>query len=85
MRDASWIAVAGTALAPAVLVLAALFRRRRATEDKASAILAARRAVQWNAKERRRRGGGSIRGQGYGGDTNRAYDAGATSDSGGMP
>ncbi len=48
-------------------------------------MLAARRAIRSNADERRRRGRGNIRDQGYGGDTNRAYDAGVTSDSGGMP
>jgi hypothetical protein len=46
---------------------------------------AARRAIRQSSDDQQLRGRGKIRGQGYGGDDNRAYDAGFTSDSGGMP
>ncbi|MDG4795469.1 hypothetical protein [Micromonospora sp. WMMD1082] len=90
MEDTSWIAGTAAALVLAALVLAALLLRRRAlrrtsSRGESDTMRAARRAIRQSVDNRRRRGRGSIRGQGYGGDDNRAYDAGVTSDTGGMP
>ncbi|KXK58055.1 hypothetical protein AWW66_32170 [Micromonospora rosaria] len=89
MEDTSWIAVTAAALVLAALVLAALLLRRWAlrrasSQGEPETMHAARSAIRQSV-DKGRRGRGSIRGQGYGGDDIRAYDAGVTSDTGGMP
>ncbi|MFY1584702.1 hypothetical protein ACN267_09375 [Micromonospora sp. WMMD734] len=91
MRDTSWITMFAAALFLVALALSALFLRRRITmgrkgrPDDTDVMRTARHAIHESAGDRRRRERGSLRGKGYGGNNARAYDAGFTSDTGGMP
>lgn len=87
MSDRVWIVVgllAAVLAAVAMMALLLLWRRARASGPD-STVQAARRAIRQSARDQRRRARGSIRGEGYGGDDNQGYNAGVTSDSGGMP
>ncbi|MET8085538.1 hypothetical protein [Micromonospora sp. NPDC005237] len=87
MDGRTWL-LAGAVAAPllAVLPVFALRRRRRTRADGPEETMRrARQAIRASGHEQRRQRRGSLRGKGYGGDDNRAYDSGVASDSGGMP
>jgi hypothetical protein len=86
MNEGASIFVASLAAILLVMALLAVFLRRRGNVDGSDRTLrAARRAIRQSGRDQRRRNKGSIRGKGYGGDDNQGYNAGVSSDSGGMP
>jgi hypothetical protein len=83
MGDVTWVVVVGAAVI--FLALGFVVLRRRSNVGRPAAMRAARRAIRQSASDHRRRGRGSIRGRGFGGDDNQGYNAGVTSDGGGVP
>ncbi|MEU8084766.1 hypothetical protein AB0B57_14235 [Micromonospora sp. NPDC049101] len=84
-----WILVGVGALLLAVFLVAALLvvgrRRRRAPAGAGETMRRARQAIQASGHRQRRHRRGTMRGEGYGGDDNQAYNSGIASDSGGEP
>ncbi|MCF0095574.1 hypothetical protein B0E54_04435 [Micromonospora sp. MH99] len=87
MDGRTWLLTgAAAAVVLAVLALFALLRRRRArTDGPDETMRRARQAIRASGHEQRRQRRGSLRGKGYGGDDNQAYNSGVASDSGGTP
>ena len=86
MSGRTWLIVGSLVAVLLVVATTALLLRRRSNVDRADRTLgAARRAIYQSRRDQRRRRGGDIRGKGYGGDDNQGYNAGVSSDGGGMP
>lgn len=81
MSWAVWIMLLVAPLS-AVIVLALIGRHIGRVDRSDATLRAARRAIRQSVRDRRRRTRGSIRGAGYGGDDNQAYNAGVASDGG---
>lgn len=86
MNRGAWLIVGSLVAILLVIAGLALFLRRRANADRSDRTLReARRAIRQSGRDQRHRHRGNIRGKGYGGDDNQGYNAGVSSDGGGMP
>ncbi|MFG2046934.1 hypothetical protein ACGFIW_05845 [Micromonospora sp. NPDC048935] len=83
MDGRAWILVGAVVLLlTALLVFAG---RRRAPAGADETMRRARQAIRQSGHRQRRQRRGTMRGKGYGGDDNQAYNSGISSDSGGGP
>ncbi|MET8041079.1 hypothetical protein ABZU25_09440 [Micromonospora sp. NPDC005215] len=88
MDGRAWVLVGVVVLLLAALLLATLLvfaRRRRAPAGTDETMRRARQAIQASGHRQRRQRRGTMRGKGYGGNDNQAYNSGIASDSGGEP